>query len=501
MKKILCLLLAMLMVLPLAVACANDEKPPVSTDDGTSNDSGNGDDTTAEPPRAHNVPVSELDFDNEEYYSVAFEWQGYPYYFFAEDESSGTMESALYNRQREIEEELGVTMKHFLYDTETNLNKAVEQDVTVGQTDIDTALMHCINSTAKFSSSGYLYPIEKLNYVDLEADWWNLEQMDTLRASKHYYFAVNDYMIPCPYVIFFNKDMVEDMADMPNPYELVLDGKWTFDVFEEMARAATIDLNTDGAYDTENDSFGIHVEEASKYCSFWPAFDQPVTGRDEDGKIVLAMNSEKTADIIARFADLNRANVLVTDERMTEGNIDEFNIETGRILFFLAPISYAEQYRDVEVEIGMLPYPKYDEAQDNYRSLDWGGLMCVPNCISNPDLVGAVMELLAFETGTKGGVIDTYYDVVLDGQLARDPDTAKMLDILFETNCYDPGMNFWGLSSPFMQLFFCLSHHVIVNGNDNWASLWAQYGESTQKQIDTYYQTLELYEDYNEALE
>ncbi len=498
MKKLLCLLLAMLMVLPLAVACNNNEKPPVSTGDNAGNNTGDDTDgSSGTPARAHSIPAG-TSFDNEDYYSVAFEWQGYLYYFFAEDESSNPMESALYNRQRAIEEEIDVTMKHYLYPASADLVNAVEQDVRIGQTEIDTALLHCINGAATFSSNGYLYPIEKLEYVDLEADWWNLEQMDTLRASKHYYFAVNDYMIPCPYVIFFNKEMVEDMADMPDPYELVLDQKWTFDEFEKMARAATIDLNTDGLMDTENDSFGIHVEESSKYCSFWPAFDQPVTGRDEDGKIIIDMNSEKTADIIARFADLNRAGVMVTDERLLSTTLDDFNIDTGRILFFLAPISYAENYRNCEVATGMLPYPKYDEAQENYRSLDWGGLMCVPNCVENPDLVGAVMELLAFKAEEK--VLPTYYDVVVDGQLAQDPNTVKMLDILFETNCYDPGMNFWGLSSPFMQLFFVISHHVIVNNDGNWASLWARYGESTQRQIDTYYQTLELYEDYNEAL-
>ena len=62
MKKLLSLLLAMLMILPLAVACTNNEKPPVSTGDGTGDSSGDAEDTSKTPARAHNVPVDELDF-------------------------------------------------------------------------------------------------------------------------------------------------------------------------------------------------------------------------------------------------------------------------------------------------------------------------------------------------------------------------------------------------------------------------------------------------------
>ncbi len=496
MKKLLCILLAMLMLLPLCVACGNDEQPPVDTGDNVSDSADTSDTTPASPVRTHDIPEG-TSFGSEEYLAVTMEWQGYKYYFFADEESSDTMQSAIYNRRRAIEEELDVKLTHFFYESFAVMNKAIEQDVSVGHTEIDTALMHCINGNASFSANGYLYPLEQLKYVDLEADWWNLTQMDSLRASKHYYFGVNDFMIPCPYVIFFNKDMVENMDGMPNPYELVLADKWTFDVFEEMARAATIDLNTDGVFDAQNDSFGIFIGEESKYCSFWSAFDQSATAKDEDGRIVLNMNSEKTADIIERFADLVKSNVTLNN--FGENVVSDLTMDAGRMLFTFEPIAYAERFRDCEVEIGMLPYPKYDEAQDSYYSLDWGGLMCAPNCISNPDLVGAVLELLAFKSSEE--VIPTYYEVVLDGQLARDPDTVKMLDVIFESVCYDPGMNFWGLSSPFMQLFFVISHHVVARGVSDWSSMYAKYGQATQNQIDSYYQTLELYEDFNAALD
>ena len=72
----------------------------------------------------------------------------------------------------------------------------------------------------------------------------------------------------------------------------------------------------------------------------------------------------------------------------------------------------------VDFGVGILPYPKYDTEQEDYISLDWGGLMGVPGTIVNTEMVGAVIELLAYESADT--VIPAYYDVLLSGKLARD---------------------------------------------------------------------------------
>ncbi len=308
MKKLLSLLLAILMIGSVLIACNNTKTPPVNTGDDTApstpavSDDPSSDtspDTTPEATEQtmHNVPVDSLDFGNEEFHFVAFEWQGYPHYFFAEEESSDPMEAALYNRQCSIEEAIGVKISYHMYPDYFKLHDAIDKDVNMGETNIDMALLHCIDSVAAFSSGGYLYPFEELPHVDVNAPWWNKEQMDGLRLGTMSYYGVNDFMIPCPYVMFFNKEMVEDMKDFEDPYQLVLDQKWTFDVFEEMARAATLDMNTDGAFSRDFDSFGVAVDDISDYCSFVTAFDQDFVQKDEEGAITLTINTEKTVDI------------------------------------------------------------------------------------------------------------------------------------------------------------------------------------------------------------
>ena len=100
-------------------------------------------------------------------------------------------------------------------------------------------------------TGGYLYNYDNLPYVDYNAEWWNRRMMDVLRLGSNTYYGVSDYMIPCPYAIFFNKSLVTDY-NLESPYELVYDGQWTIDKLCEMAVAVTTDTDGDGQYTTED---------------------------------------------------------------------------------------------------------------------------------------------------------------------------------------------------------------------------------------------------------
>ena len=498
MKKILCLLLAMLLVLPLAVACNNEEKPPVTTGDDVGDSDDSGDDTTVEPPKArmHNVPVDELDFGNEEVNISAFEWQGYMHYFFAEEESSNPMESAIYNRRRFVEEEIGVSIKEIMYDSYDNMYNAMDDAIGTGDDAMQIVLTHCIARLAGYTSGGSLYALDKLPHVDLTAEWWNQEQMDNLKLGSHYLLGANDYMLPCPYAIFFNKEMITDL-NLESPYDLIEANEWTIDKYEELARAASRDADNNNIYD-ENDYYGISCQAGggSTFLSFWSASEQFMAYKDEQGMLKRFEATEKTYDICEKIATWSKEHIICPFP--SGSSSDALHMSTNQVLFWMSNIAGAEELRDTDVDYGIVPFPKYDSEQENYYSLDWGGLMASPTTIKNPDMVGAVMELLSFHSAE--GVIPAYYDVVLDGQLAQDPTAPKMLDIIFDTICYDPGMTFWGLSSPYMQLFYYPWNYCVLQGVSDFASFYASNKDGAQKQIDNYYNTLQLYDDFEDML-
>jgi len=109
----------------------------------------------------------------------------------------------------------------------------------------------------------------------------------------------------------------------------------------------------------------------------------------------------------------------------------------GQILFknnqfLLMPERFyaAVELRDMQADYGIIPYPKYDEAQDKYYSRIWDAmsLMCVPVNCEKTEAVGAFMEAMASESYRT--VTPAYYEIALKGKYARDDVSSQMLDMV-----------------------------------------------------------------------
>ncbi len=437
----------------------------------------------AETRPMHKVP--ETDFGGAVFNIAYPAWQGYQHYFFADEATGDAMNDAIFERTINVEEYLKVDITQQDVGTISDVVTQVKNTVTAGDDVFSMALLHCIQGVSDLPTGGYIYNLDTLPNLDMEAEWWNRAQMDVLRLGKNTYYGVSDYMIPCPYVIFFNKEMIVN-NNMDNPYDLVYEGKWILDKFVSMATSVTQDVNGDGNYTTD-DIVGVTVNEASKYIPFMTGADQFITTMGEDGKIHLDMNNERTIKIVETLHKLMETKG-TTYQGPSDKEEDVFPMGSGRLLFRLSSIATAEVYRDVEVDIGILPYPKFDEAQANYVSQDWGGLMSVPATIGEPDMVGAVIELLSWES--ENNVIPAYFDVTLSGKLARDEDSRNMLELLFNTIAYEVGGNYFGFSSGFNNLFYTASNLVINGDSTDFASWYAKNESAAQATIDKFYENL-----------
>jgi hypothetical protein len=91
----------------------------------------------------------------------------------------------------------------------------------------------------------------------------------------------------------------------------------------------------------------------------------------------------------------------------------------------------------MEVDFGILPYPKLDERQENYHNFidAHSNLMGVPVMVQEIEKVGAIIEALSYESYKT--VRPAYYDVALKGTFARDDESETMLDIIFNGTVYD----------------------------------------------------------------
>ncbi len=443
----------------------------------------------------HSVP--KRDFDGESFNSFYFmespsssffTTTTATYYYFTEDEASGDpIKEARWKRTELIADHLNVKLTSEGYEG-TEIVRILYDDMIAGGDSYQQVLLHCIYGISSLVSNGYVYDFNALPYVNLEADWWDLENMENLRLGKIYPYGVSDFVISAPHVITFNKTMVENL-NLDNPYELVDNYKWTLDKMMEMAKSVTRNVQSDGRYRGE-EVFGICTSEISKFNSFLMSCDQPVSKRGEDGRLELALNTEKTVKIIEKFAELaNTTGAIHVDMNDYSGVYMDRIFAEGGCLFALFDPSFLESQRNAEIDYGIVPYPMYDEYQGEYKTLDWGVMWAIPAHIKNPELVGSVVELYSYFS--RDTIVPAYYDKVLDGKLSNDLDSRRMLDIIFDSIEYEPINNYFGFHEYLGQISFVIGQLAVDRRSTDFASFYKGLEGSAKNEIKQFYANLE----------
>jgi ABC-type glycerol-3-phosphate transport system substrate-binding protein len=127
-------------------------------------------------------------------------------------------------------EKYGIEFDMVVTDDERGmLNRAVR----AGDDIYDAVLMYNNNAHGVMSSN-VLMDTAQLTYIDFDKPWWDSAIRETSILGRNFFLA-GDIMIldkESINVLFFNKKMMSDYG-VAFPYQLVLDGKWTYDRLEE----------------------------------------------------------------------------------------------------------------------------------------------------------------------------------------------------------------------------------------------------------------------------
>jgi hypothetical protein len=164
---------------------------------------------------------------------------------------------------------------------------------------------------------------------------------------------------------------------------------------------------------------------------------------------------EKVMDIMYNKNDVLNVQADLWGKWDQWGPVFYGSFEDNRALFMWARMRVVERFRGMEADFGILPLPKFDEDQENYRSVVnpyTGILLGVPQSADNLERVSIILEALAAES--KYTLQPAYYDIVLQRKFARDEESSAMLDIIFNSRVYDIGgvYSFAGVSQEFVNL-------------------------------------------------
>ena len=432
------LLLAALTVIPTAVSCGGDtgttDTQPVT--DALSQTE------TVDPNDRSQIKDSlpdDLDFSGRTFTTlVASPSDQGPFIAGPEESSGDIVEDAVIARNRAVEERLGVKL---VYDVRTDVDGStidgvVSKLLMAGDSTHDLYTGHQWGM-AKLLTGGGIVPAEDLDHIDLSQPWWWKEYMDelSLGGDTHYYL-VGDFFLHAlrsARVVIFNKELYADYYDNADElYQLVLDGKWTIDHMAELAKSVYIDLNNNGKTDAD-DQLGF--SSWATYASTDPfvyGTDIDFVKRTSDGGIEFQLISEDAVTLCEKLVDFFWQDGTYTG---CTSDAEQYAIfSSGRSLFMgNGSLSSVEKIRDMECDFGILPCPKFDEAQESYRTLvhDGGYLGAVNGNSLGLDMAGAVLEALNAETYRS--VTPVYYETALKVKYSRDDTSAKMIDLVHDT--------------------------------------------------------------------
>jgi hypothetical protein len=292
--------------------------------------------------------------------------------------------------------------------------------------------------------------LESLTYVDITKDWYIHYVNDELTIGDTLYFAYSDECMDAftgAMCVFFNKGIVENL-NMEDPYDLVVKGVWTLDVFLSAAMSAVSDIDGDGKM-TTNDRYGIIDEHDMLIPSMWVGAGIKTIEKDSDNlPYFAATGNDKLVSLLETFYDNWIIEGFNYDSFLSIG-YDEKNriIANGYYmedigLYTVRGFGSAEALREMTTDFGIVPLPKYTEDQTEYYSrICDGWLNIVPFCAPDAERTSIIMEALAVET--KNYVIPAYYENALLNKFIRDEESVEMLKIIQTNRTLDLGDSIW----------------------------------------------------------
>ena len=282
--------------------------------------------------------------------------------------------------------------------------------------------------------------------MDLQKPWYDPNANASLSIAGKLYVTAGELNImdnDATWSILFNKEMAEDLG-LGDFYQMVLEGKWTQDVLLSAMEAASVDLNGDGVR-SPDDQWG-NIGEPFDVMGYMVGAGARCFQKDENDMPVLDVLSERYVDAYAKAHAINgNADIClsIANAGYDFKILDDLFTE-GRCLFSFVGLNRVTLFRDMESDFGILPTPKYDEAQEKYYNAIscWAAnFIAVPKTTEDVERTGIILEALSAESMYT--LTPAYYDITLKTKAARDVESAEMLDIIFSSRVFELG-NFYG---------------------------------------------------------
>ena len=324
---------------------------------------------------------------------------------------------------------------------------------------------------------GYYKNLQKSDYINLDAEYYYQGMNDNLLVCNQIYGIAGSYnmdKISYQMPVFFNKTIHESFfagTEYANLYDIVKAGNWTLDVMSTLAEGAKLESG-DNVWD-EKDQYGFIGVNGSVSAVFASGVEG-ISKSDSDEFTVTYYN-ERLVDIVKDWGEFFNKDYVLNDG--TYNNAPLFT--SGHALFYSSHLNTLPSLRaDSDFNIGVLPFPKYDTTQTEYRThVNRGELIYIP-INANDEIAGTIVEYMNYQFYKK--VVPAYWDSTMQGRYAATPEDRDMM-VLTRDSIYDD------FAYAYRQEFgdFYIGTHQVITEQKDVASYWQQHASNVQTSLDS----------------
>lgn len=393
-----------------------------------------------------NLPA-DLNYGNEDFTTLYWSDREHEE-FFVENMNGEIVNDALFTRNQQVEDRLGVTLKYVgtagNAQNIMNFTNKLSASVQAGDHAYDMIGGYSI-STASCAYNGLLTDLYEADYLDFSMPWWPENLIDQATICGKLYFASGDisanvlYMM---YVTYFNKQFLSDFA-LESPYDLVKNNEWTLDKMFSMCSNIYSDLNANGQKD-EGDRYGFYAQKLHTDAIFWGTGIKTVDNTGDTLKVSENFNSEMIQNLLQKvntFLYAGSDGIMITSDKTY------IYFAEGKSLFWMdrarQAITGLQTYDDLN--FGIVPVPKCAENQENYACVMGNPFTIYGIPVDNLkiDRSAAVMECMASESYRN--VTPALFETAMKVKYSPDEVSSQMFDIARSSVVFDLGRIFYSV--------------------------------------------------------
>lgn len=448
-KRFFSLILALLMLVPLLVACGNTNQGEDTGSSTTASADATGDQTKSlydengylldDLPEGLNFKTTLNMLMWDDHTMHEFGWD-------VEEMNGDGIDGAIYTRESLLEKRLGVTINYIATPGDSDDMNAYIQKVEADyNADRDYDIYAGYSRTApQLSLKGYTIDLLATEYFKVEKPWWPEALVKECMFGDKLFFCSGDIstnMLWMMIATFYNKTFYGNYNFEKTPEQLVDAHEWTFEKFFGMTQDVYEDVDSSQSKGA-SDKYGAVIYETN-IDAFQTAAGITSIVRTNDGGI--DVNPDYYGERIANACEQ-------TGKWLASKGVYHTNSTTIRNVFFeeramfitdrvfiVAGKDNAASSTKIEFEYGIIPQPLFDKNQQDFLT-NLGHpftTYAISSGSKQQEAASATLECLASENYRL--VTPEIFESAMKFKYATGSEAASMYDIIRRTVSFDLG--------------------------------------------------------------